>query len=75
MMGKNKKTIPNPLAAALASLIFTFSSYLSGISIVEPNHIQKRIKEVTTHIQNIVREVSLEDDMILDKKLGIYTLF
>ena len=58
---------PNPFAAFLASLTFVLSSYLDGISRVEPNHTKKRIVEITPHTINSQGEDLLNPDPISDK--------
>ena len=75
MKGKSKVTTPNPFAAALAFLTWVLFSSLFGISIVEPNHTKKRITEVNNHAPKSKREASFLVDMILDRKLDIYTVF
>ncbi len=70
--GNSKEKIRNPFADALAFLIFVFSSYLSGISTVEPNHIQKRIKETIIYIPDKIRKIWLD---VISENLVIYSVF
>ena len=65
---------PNPFAAFLASLTFVLSSYLDGISRVEPNHTKKRIVEIKIHTAKSQGEDFFNPDPI-SEKLGIYTVF